>query len=139
MKLVVDASVAVKWVLRDRPGELDVDRASALLGEIARCSAIAVEPVHWVAEVIGVITRLKPDRAPATIALLTHARFTTVASRAVYRRAADMSIALKHHLFDTLYHAVALEEQATLVTADEVYFGKAKDLGAIQLLGDFPT
>jgi hypothetical protein len=50
-----------------------------------------------------------------------------------------MSIALKHHLFDTLYHAVALEEQATLVTADEVYFGKAKDLGAIQLLGDFPT
>jgi predicted nucleic acid-binding protein len=95
--------------------------------------------VHWVAEVIGVITRLKPDRAPATIALLTHARFTTVASRAVYRRAADMSIALKHHLFDTLYHAVALEEQATLVTADEAYFAKAKDVGAIRLLRDFPA
>jgi predicted nucleic acid-binding protein len=139
MKLVVDASVAVKWVLRDRPGELDVDRASALLGAIARRAAIAVEPVHWVSEVVGVVTRLKADRAPATIALLTHARFGIVSSRAVYRRAADLSIALKHHLFDTLYHAVALEEQATLVTADEAYFGKARDLGAIRLLRDFPT
>jgi predicted nucleic acid-binding protein len=139
MKLVVDASVAVKWVLRDRPGELDVDRASALLGEVARCSVIAVEPVHWVAEVIGVIARLKPDRAPAAISLLTHARFTTISSRAVYRRAAELSITLNRHLFDTLYHAVALEEQATLVTADEAYFGKAKDVGAIRLLRDFPA
>jgi predicted nucleic acid-binding protein len=137
MKLVVDASVAVKWVLRDQPGEPDVDRASALLGLIARRAAIAVEPVHWVSEVVGVVTRLKADRAAATIALLTHARFRIVSSRGVYRRAADLSIALKHHLFDTLYHAVALEEGATLVTADEAYFNKAKNLGAIQLLRDF--
>jgi len=42
-----------------------------------------------------------------------------------------------HHLFDTLYHAVALEEGATLVTADAAYFAKAKDLGGIELLADF--
>ena len=30
MRLAVDASVAVKWILRDRPGESDVDRGSAL-------------------------------------------------------------------------------------------------------------
>jgi predicted nucleic acid-binding protein len=91
----------------------------------------------------GAILRLiqteiaKPDRAPATIALLTHARFVTIASRAVYRRAADLSIALNHHLFDTLYHAVALEEGATLVTADASYFNKAKGLGGIVQLADF--
>ncbi len=116
-----------------------MDRAAALLGAIAQRSVIAIEPVHWVAEVVGVITRLKPDRAPATIALLTHARFSTIASRAVCRRAANISIALNHHLFDTLYHAVALEEQATLVTADEAYFLKAKDLGSIRLLRDSPA
>ena len=132
-------ALPVKRVLRDRPSEPDVDRASALLGEIARRSVIAVDPVHWVSEVIGVITRLKPDRTPATIALLMHARFTTISSRASYRRTAELSIAFNHHLFDTLYHAVALEEQATLVTADEAYFGKAKDLGAIRLLRDFPS
>ena len=55
----------------------------------------------------------------------------------VLKRAADLSIALNHHLFDTLYHAVALEEGATLVTADTAYFGKAKDLGGVELLADF--
>ncbi len=137
MKLVVDASVAAKWLLRDQPNELDTDNASALLGAIARRSVSAIEPVHWVAEVVAVITRIRPDRAAATIALLTHARFSTIASRAVDPRAAELSTALNHHLFDTLYHAVALEEQATLVTADESYFGKARQLGAIQLLRDF--
>ena len=53
------------------------------------------------------------------------------------KRAADLSIELNHHLFDTLYHAVALEEGATLVTADEVYFAKATGLGNIQRLADF--
>lgn len=137
MRLVVDASVAVKWILRDQPGELDVDRASGLLGAIARRSVSAIEPVHWVAEVTGVVTRLKPDRAAATIALLTHGRFSTIASRAIYRRAADIAVGLNHHLFDTLYHAVALEEGATLVTADEAYFGKAKGLGGIVSLAEF--
>jgi predicted nucleic acid-binding protein len=55
----------------------------------------------------------------------------------VLKRAADIAIALDHHLFDTLYHAVALEVGAILVTADEVYFNKARGLGAIQLLADF--
>jgi hypothetical protein len=40
-------------------------------------------------------------------------------------------------LFDTLYHAVALEEGATLVTADETYFSKAKGLGGIVSLANF--
>jgi predicted nucleic acid-binding protein len=137
MKLVVDASVAVKWLMRDQPNELDADKASALLGAITRRSVSVIEPVHWVAEVVGVVTRIKPTRAAATIALLTHARFPTVASRATYRRAATLSTALNHHLFDTLYHAVALEEGATLVTADEAYFGKAKGFGAIERLADF--
>ena len=137
MKLVIDASVAVKWIVGDQPGEGDVDRASALLGAIARRTVSVIEPVHWVAEVTGVVVRLKPDRAVAATALLTHSRFSTTASRAAYRRAAQLSEQFDHHLFDTLYHAVALEEGATLVTADTAYFAKAKDLGGVQLLADF--
>ena len=52
-------------------------------------------------------------------------------------RGTNFPIALDHHLFDTLYHAVALEEGATLVTADAAYFAKAKNLGGIELLADF--
>ncbi len=55
----------------------------------------------------------------------------------VLRRAADLGIALKAHLFDTLYHAVALETGATLVTADDRYFAKARGEGSIVMLQDF--
>ena len=56
---------------------------------------------------------------------------------ALYKRAAHLSVQLKHHLFDTLYHAVALENDATLVTADDAYFAKAYRLGNIKLLTSF--
>ena len=48
-----------------------------------------------------------------------------------------MAISLQHHMFDTLYHAVALEVGATLVTADKVYFGKAVGQGNIAMLSAF--
>jgi predicted nucleic acid-binding protein len=57
----------------------------------------------------------------------------------VLRHAAELSAKLDHHLFDALYHAVALEEGATLITADEAYFARAKDLGSIMRLADFPV
>jgi hypothetical protein len=33
----------------------------------SRQTATAIEPAHWVAEVAGVVARLKPDRAGATM------------------------------------------------------------------------
>jgi hypothetical protein len=45
---------------------------------------------------------------------------------------------LKHHLFDTLYHAVALQTSgATFITADAAYYRKAQGLGRVLLLKDF--
>jgi predicted nucleic acid-binding protein len=69
--------------------------------------------------------------------ILYDARPIVIAGAPVLKRAAGLSMSLNHHLFDTLYHAVALEVGATLVTADEAYFDKAKDRGAVQLLRDF--
>jgi predicted nucleic acid-binding protein len=42
-----------------------------------------------------------------------------------------------HHLFDTLYHAVALEKDTLLMTADDRYWNKAKPEGHILRLKDF--
>ena len=55
----------------------------------------------------------------------------------VYRKAIQLSRHLGQHLFDTLYHAVALHEVCTLVTADLRYYEKASVYGAICLLRDF--
>lgn len=44
----------------------------------------------------------------------------------------------QHHLFDTLYHAVALHTpNAVLITADARYHAKARLEGQISLLADF--
>ncbi len=55
----------------------------------------------------------------------------------VLARAMSLADELDHHLFDTLYHAVAFEEEATLVTADRRYWTKARKLGNIVELGEW--
>ena len=63
--------------------------------------------------------------------------FQRVESSAIYATACDLAIRLNHHMFDTLYHAVALHEpNATLITADCRYYDKARSIGQITLLGD---
>ena len=62
---------------------------------------------------------------------------TRAGSLGVYRRAVQLSRQLDHHLFDALYHAVAFEEDTTLITADARYYNKASVLGNIILLADF--
>jgi predicted nucleic acid-binding protein len=55
--------------------------------------------------------------------MLSAFEFPTTDDPNVMRRATSLAIETNHHLFDTLYHAVALEhEDALLVTADERYY-----------------
>lgn len=137
MRLVIDASVAVKWFLGARANEPYVAQAEAVAAAIERSETELFAPGHWMAEVVAVLARLEPGIVDDALVLLDDMKPTLIHGVPVLRRAADLSIALDHHLFDTLYHAVALEEGATLVTADGAYFGKAKDLGGIELLADF--
>lgn len=52
--------------------------------------------------------------------------------------ALDLTVRYQHHLFDTLYHAVALHTPgAVLITADERYYAKARLEGQISLLANF--
>jgi predicted nucleic acid-binding protein len=133
----VDASVALKWFLSEAPDEQDVRQALTLIQGIRSGQHTILQPPHWMAEVLGVLVRRAPNAASEALAKMRSLDPETVVDDAVYLRAAELSRRLKHHLFDTLYHAVALERGATLVTADERYFNVAKDDGAIQLLKDF--
>lgn len=137
MRFVVDASVALKWYMAHRDGELHVREAAAVGEMIESGSSEVFAPPHWVIEILSVLSRLEPQFVDVALVQLTDMSHTIVSNASVLRRAADMSIALNHHLFDTLYHAVALDTGATLITADERYYEKAKDLGNITLLRDF--
>jgi predicted nucleic acid-binding protein len=64
--------------------------------------------------------------------------YRTVASPETYLTALDLAMRYQHHLFDTLYHAVALHTPgAVLITADKRYYDKARLEGQIILLAQF--
>ena len=59
----------------------------------------------------------------------------TADSPAVYLKAVELSIALNHHLFDTIYHAaVLLHPNAVFITADDRYRAKGEHLGRMLAL-----
>jgi hypothetical protein len=47
VRLVIDASVAVKWVFPDPAAEPDADRALALLRALRDGTLEAMQPPHW--------------------------------------------------------------------------------------------
>lgn len=82
--------------------------------------------------------RLDPQGAVEAVGLLVALEFPAAGGLDLYRRACHLAVTLDQHLFDTLYHAVALTQPETLlVTADERYYRKGVNLGGIVRLKDF--
>lgn len=144
MKLVVDASVMVKWALPDPEQEPHVDRALALLEEIRAGKVELLQPPHWLAEVAAVLTRLRPEIVEEVVDLLSAFNVQVVTDPVIYKRASRIARDLGKHVFDSLYHAVALEYGVVLVSADSNYALKARRLGSLIPLAlwkgsSFPT
>jgi predicted nucleic acid-binding protein len=138
MIIVLDASVILKWLIEDRLREPDTDKASALMESVVEGELEILQPVHWLVEVAAVAARLTPSTAVRDVELLATLEFPTTDDPNVIARATNLAIETKHHLFDTLYHAVAFEhEDAMLVTADDRYYAKAKRYGRIAALQDW--
>ena len=140
MICVVDASVAVKWFAEGEWArrEHDIDPALEILKASTRGTLDFYQPPHFLAEVAAVVSRLKPDQAQQYIDNLAQLNINWASPTVAYARAIELARQLDHHLFDTLYHAVALSiPGAILVTADRRYFVKAQHLGQIAWLADF--
>ncbi|WP_415036717.1 type II toxin-antitoxin system VapC family toxin [Azonexus sp.] len=124
MIVVADASVALKWFL---PGDTEDDTGKAL--ELLEAAAFGrlqlVQPVHFIAEVAAVLARLKPAQAQDDLLDLLHIEQQIADSPEIYATAIELAEQLDHHLFDTLYHAVAQHTpEAIFVTADRRYHAK---------------
>jgi predicted nucleic acid-binding protein len=137
---VVDASVAVKWFAEGDWAlrEDGIEPALEILKASTRGTLDFYQPPHFLAEVAAVVSRLKPERAQHCIDDLAELNITWASPTTAYTKAIELARQLDHHLFDTLYHAVALSiPGAVLVTADRRYFDKAQHLGQIAWLADF--
>ena len=137
-RLVVDASVALKWYFRTRTDEPDVELALQVLQGVHDGRFNLLQPPHFLTEMAAVLIREAPGTAATNWHDLQLIEMQIVENPAVYARAMALSKRHKHHLFDTLYHAVALEAgDAVLVTADAHYARKARGDGGIVLLSFF--
>lgn len=139
MRVVIDASVAVKWFIHEAEGEDHISEAVTLLHQIGAGGLHLIQPPHWLADVVAVLARRYPQAAEPGMELLAAMDIPINDDLACYKRAITLAQNLSHHLFDTLYHAAALETGATLVTADAHYWRKANGLGHITLLEQFDT
>ena len=135
MTFVLDASVILKWLLEDPQREPDTERACALVEAVIVGSAGILQPPHWLAEVAAVLARLSPETAVEDAEMLAALQWPVSDDPAVMSRATHVAIATGQHLFNTLYHAIAIEhEDALLITADERYLAKAQNHGRILAL-----
>lgn len=138
MKLVLDASVVLKWFFSHRPAEADTGVALSLLKAVGAGTVSLVQPPHFIAEVAAVLAREAPEEAQANLRDLLDIEMQLLGDAHVMARAVDLATRYKHHLFDTLYHALALEiPGAVLVTADAAYLRKAVGEGQIVGLESF--
>jgi predicted nucleic acid-binding protein len=136
--LVVDASVIVKWLLNDPDNEAETDRATDLMQRILDGHQAALQPVHWLLEVGAVLARVSPATAEKDTALLQALEVPTDDSPHLLVRACRLAIELNQHLFDTLYHAVALENaDCTLITANDRYLDAGTRIGRVIRLTDW--
>ncbi|MBS3952113.1 MAG: type II toxin-antitoxin system VapC family toxin [Methylomicrobium sp.] len=137
-RYVIDTSVAIKWFLPLKAEERHVQEALQILDRVLVGEIECYQPPHFITEVIGVLTRLRPEKAGENLTDLLNMDFHRVETSKSYATACSLSIELNHHTFDTLFHAVALETPGTtLITADEKYYRKAQSLGRILLLQDY--
>jgi predicted nucleic acid-binding protein len=123
---VVDASVAIKWVV-DEPGST---AAAALLsaGPLQAPDLLLVDCAHvlWKKARRG---ELSADEAGLAIHLLRQADVELLPSRPLVDRALRLALTLDHTAYDCLYLALALELGRPFVTADHHFVRRIADAG----------
>ncbi len=113
---VVDASVAVKWVMAEEHAE-----AALLLLESGMGLAA---PAHWLGEAVNAVwaaTRrgeLTEDEAQERAATLAEAPIAAVPLGQLASAAMAVALRLGITIYDSLYLALAERQDATLVTDD---------------------
>lgn len=135
--LTLDASVVVKWFYPS-PAEKDVRQALAIQQAYADDRIRLFQPPHWRAEVAAVLVRHSGNTARRDVEDLCLLDVETVDDLDTYMRASSLALQLSQHVFDTLYHAVALNlPGCTLVTADMRYLSRARHLGRVVALSEW--
>jgi predicted nucleic acid-binding protein len=122
LTLVIDASVALKWVL-DEAGS---DIARTLLAESLTAPAL------WQAEAANAIWKrarrgeLSPAEASNGLAILTASVVVSIPIEIDLEKALSIAMEIDHPIYDCLYLAAAERLSTQLVTADARFINRVR-------------
>ena len=123
-KLVLDASVAIKWALPGPAEPLTAEATELLARYTTRGVALIVPDVFW-AEIANVLwkgvrqRRWSKSMAESTASDMLDRHFVTVSSQALLTEALTISLAYDRSVYDCLYLALAVQSRCSMITADE--------------------
>ena len=119
--LVIDASIAVKWVVEEEgtPQALALRQRTKLIAPellVAECANIL-----WKKAARG---ELSKEEAILAAKLLHSAEVELLPMRSLFETATSLAIELDHPAYDCIYLALAVENDCPFVTADERFLRK---------------
>jgi predicted nucleic acid-binding protein len=121
MKYVLDASVAIKWILP----ETDSEKALLLQDDFVAGRHELIAPDTFVIEVAHSLTRserrglMKFKHAPEHVASILKSGPVLYSYLPLVSRAVELSCEARIGVYDCLYAALAERENCELITADE--------------------
>jgi predicted nucleic acid-binding protein len=125
VKIVVDASVALKWIF----DESESATAIALRDEDL------LAPSLWLAEAANAVWRrarlgdITAEEAVAYFSELANAPVVLVAMEPHLQRALSLAVEIGHSIYDCVYLALALHHETHVVTADRRFVAAADRAG----------
>ena len=133
--IVVDASVVVKLLTEEHGSDLAIDRISR---EPERTAPdwLQVEIASALAKKVR-YAGLPTDQAQRSLAAIPAVMPDIVSSTPLLGHAMELSIALRHALYDCLYLALAIREDCAVLTADIKFFeaaGRSEYYNRVELL-----
>lgn len=134
--IVLDSSVALKWIFADEKG---AQHARQVRDEhISGVSEIAVPGLFFyeIANVLATKVRLDPAEAQEAFELIGGFELNVhELDNSVFAEAIVFAMKHKSSVYDASYHVLAERLGCRFLTADRKFWDKVKDLGVVELLG----
>ena len=130
--LVIDASVAVKWVISEDGGDDAIQLRSAFT---------FVAPELLLPECANILWKkvqrkeLEPNEAALAIALIERSGISFQSMQGLGETATRLAIELGHPAYDCIYLALALRQKLRFVTADKRLLATVAQRGSSELAG----
>lgn len=134
---VPDASVLIKWVLDESE---DKKQALQLQRDFLKQTIDCLVPSHCFFEIANILGRHRQDVGLSFLSYLMVAEITEC-PLTIDGGSLAFGLMKKYKeisFYDAAYHALAIKEGATFITADEKYVRKTQKEGHILLLKNYP-